>query len=121
MTRDMDLVRLILLRSAEKPDPKPSRNTTFDGYDCETVGYHICLLCQANFLDGFVPRLTNAHSYRHCMIGNLTWEGNEFLDAAKNDSLWNKAKRLVADKGAELTVDALKAALKIVVTSQLSQ
>ncbi len=39
--------------------------------------------------------------------GNLTWAGQEFLSAAKDDSLWTKAKETVLKPGASFTFDRL--------------
>lgn len=112
MKRDMDLVRKILLRSAEKPDGRPSRDVAFEGYSEEMVAYHIHLLCEAGLLDGITPRPTNSGRFRTCLIGNLTWRGNEFVDAAAKETTWEKAKALVASKGLDMTfalaVEALK-------------
>jgi hypothetical protein len=38
----------------------------------------------------------------------LTWDGHEFLDAIRNDTVWNKTKRVIADKGGSIPFDVLK-------------
>lgn len=40
----------------------------------------------------------------------LTWEGHEFLDAAREDTRWNKAKEVAAKTGS-LTFSMLKEVL----------
>jgi hypothetical protein len=45
------------------------------------------------------------------MLKRLTWEGHEFLDKAKNEKVWNKAKSIIKEKGISLSLDALKIAL----------
>jgi hypothetical protein len=45
------------------------------------------------------------------LAGGLTWEGHEFLDAARDDTRWSKAKKLVQEKGGSLMFEALKAVL----------
>jgi hypothetical protein len=42
----------------------------------------------------------------------LTWEGHEFLDATKNETVWNKTKQLIADKGGSISIEVLKALLQ---------
>jgi len=119
MKRDMDLVRMILLASRDKSDPKPLRCYRPDGFDEETIGYNIHLCIQAGLLDGVRIPSGQSGSFKYYGIGNLTWDGHEFIDAAANDTLWRRAKQFVQDKGSELTIDAIKAALKAVAVSQL--
>ena len=42
--------------------------------------------------------------YHRC----LTNEGYNFLDAAKNDTLWNKVKAEIAEKGLSVSLDLLR-------------
>ena len=41
----------------------------------------------------------------------LTWEGHEFLDAARDDTRWNAAKRTVTSTTGGLAFEFLKAVL----------
>jgi len=89
--RDMGLVRDILLYAAEKPNTLVSDELTFGNHSRELVKYHIKILVQAGLLDGEDSWMTDPiHSHR-CGIGNLTWLGNEFVDSAKDSSIWNIA------------------------------
>lgn len=45
------------------------------------------------------------------LIDRLTYAGHEFLDAARQDTLWQKAKQMVLKNAGTLTVEALKIAL----------
>ena len=42
---------------------------------------------------------------------NLTWEGHEFLDAARDESIWEKALGKLNKKGLPITLELLKFAL----------
>ena len=41
----------------------------------------------------------------------LTYEGHEFLDAARSDTLWNQGKRAVMQDTGVLTLEGLKICL----------
>jgi hypothetical protein len=41
----------------------------------------------------------------------LTWQGHDFLDAARSDTLWENAKKLTLEQTGGLSLDLLKAAL----------
>jgi hypothetical protein len=44
-------------------------------------------------------------------IYRLTWEGHEFLDAARDDTRWKRAWTIVREKAGSVTVDVLKQVL----------
>ncbi len=48
-----------------------------------------------------------------------TWQGHEFLDLARNDTNWHKAKSWILDKGQALTLEAMKAVLPAVLNQSL--
>jgi hypothetical protein len=41
----------------------------------------------------------------------LTWEGSEFLDAARSSENWAKAKRIMSEKGGGMVLEAMKSLL----------
>jgi len=41
----------------------------------------------------------------------LTYSGHEFLDAARSDTVWNKAKDMVRKATGTITLEAVKVAL----------
>jgi hypothetical protein len=59
------------------------------------------LLVQAGYIEG-----EEAPDGWHA--STLTWQGHEFLDAARDESRWNKAKKIVMEKGGAITFEMLK-------------
>lgn len=53
------------------------------------------------------------------MPGNLTWEGNEYLNSIKNKSTWNNIKKLISEKGLSISFDVIKDAAKVCVKNSL--
>jgi hypothetical protein len=102
MKRDMDLCREILLRT-EKETP------ILDIPDHPTgeILAHFELLLEAGFLQGQVRR-TGSGEILLASFGKLTWAGHDFLDAARNDGIWNKAKNRILLTGGAWTFDLLK-------------
>jgi hypothetical protein len=112
MKRDMDLVREILIaledRDAElNPDEIPNRSP-------EEVSYHVHLMHEAGLVEAWTSKTFNAPLY--AVANRLTWEGHDFLEAARNESVWRKAKQIVAEKGGGLTFEVLKSLLSKLVT-----
>jgi|TARA_B110000093_G_scaffold133925_1_gene143340 hypothetical protein len=45
------------------------------------------------------------------MPTSLTWQGHEFIEAARNDGIWNKAKDIMLKKTGGMSLDVLKVLL----------
>lgn len=108
MKRNWDTVREILVMLEEKPDPKvPIQTSAFPPERLEEISYHVRLVLEAGLAQGsmireFVPGPTKFAIFR------LTWEGHEFLDSIRNDTLWNKVKGKLLEAGLNVTVDWIK-------------
>lgn len=94
MKRDLDLIRKLLLKMEEHEHGYAPQRITLDGYTDEQVGFHIYLLGQAGLI--CVADSSSMESGSPSAIPlNLTWAGYEFLDAARDETLWEKAKAKV--------------------------
>jgi hypothetical protein len=115
MKRDFELIRLLLL------DREGDTSVDLSPYSQEQINYHKALLIKAGLAEGPVhyPGSHVTDIPDAVFLLRLTWEGHEFLDKARNDTAWNKAKTLVLEKGLSLTIDALKIALSEYVRMQL--
>ncbi len=112
MKRDIDLVRKLLLYLEEKPDDKVVKDLELEGYSKDDVQYHFILMDQAGLLrcEREVSSSTSDRIIRIYPF-SLTWQGHEFVEAARNDTFWNKAKEIVKLKSGALSVDVVKALL----------
>jgi hypothetical protein len=115
MKRDMELVRQILLEIEEKGPPLGIVDLSIPGHDAEEVSFHVVLLRDAGLVEA--QDLTTMHGF-DVRPRRLTWAGHEFLEAAKNDTVWNKAKEIVKEKGGAIPFEVLKALL-VKLTSSL--
>lgn len=90
MKRDMDLIRKMLL-TIESDEHGFAPEIEIQGYTQEEIGYHAILLGEAGL--AIVADMTCAGSKSpQGMINRLTWAGHEFLDAARENRIWNQAK-----------------------------
>lgn len=48
---------------------------------------------------------------------NLTWEGYEYLDKIRDDSIWKKVKDVAKDKGLPLAIDTVKQIASVIISS----
>ena len=101
MKRDMDLIRQILTEIEAKPFDGNMINLDLeDSAGDQKLRYHVILLREAGLIDAVEP-FPGGDSLQTGPIypTRLTWEGHEFLEAARDDTRWNKAKDTMAKTG----------------------
>ena len=116
MKRDFDLVKKIMLHIEEHD------NLDFDYIDGDQqlVAYHVAILNEANLIHAIsVPALNGTYVLQDTGSTRLTWEGHEFLDAARNPSIWEKAKTKVASAGGAVSFAVITKLLQQLVTETL--
>ncbi len=107
MKRDFELVRQLLLKL------EGEESVDLSSYTQEQLNYHKALIKEAGFAEGIIhyPSTLRTDVPDRAILKRLTWKGHEFLDKAKNDKVWNKAKTIIKEKGVSLSLDALQIAL----------
>lgn len=96
MKRDMDLIRQVLLEMEKQSFEDSGTFLKFDGYSDEEVSYQVMLLDEAGLIQA--QNLSGGSDLVWVPM-RLTWQGHEFLDAARDDTRWNKAKDAMAKAG----------------------
>ena len=101
----MDLLRYLLLH--EETDGKHKIPTH---YTNEQRAYHLELLQDAGFVVAKVHRMNRGGQKVPDLarIERITMAGHDFLEVAKSDTVWNKAKQQISDEGVGWSVDILE-------------
>ena len=111
MKRDMELVRKLLFLAEE--DGKDDE--LCEEYGQDVVAGHVAILLDAKLIDGVVEYDQVGRPFASEIL-RLTWAGHEFLDNARNDTVWNKVtstiKNAATTASFEVLVEMLKAAVK---------
>ncbi len=105
MKRDLDLVRKILINIESNPVFEVSQ-VEIEGHEFEEVAFHLLLLREAGFVDAIVEQ-DETGAICNALASRLTWHGFEFLDLARNDTVWNKSKTFLKDKALTISVSIL--------------
>lgn len=116
MKRDMDLIRKILFYVEENYVPGgPDIDVHIDGY-LDSIIYEHCILMKE---DGLIMRLLDTSSLesKSCKIGNLTSEGFDFLDKIRADTVWNRTKSVIGEKGLPLITGTIKTISTAIITA----
>jgi uncharacterized protein DUF2513 len=108
MKRDMDLIRSILLEIEKIPFDGGWHEVSVEGHSENDILYHVMLLQEAGMI---VAVNLSSHDGTSWLPIRLTWEGHEFLDSARTETIWAKAKARVSSATGSLALAGLKIAL----------
>ena len=106
--RNMDLLRQILLEVEMQAFQRGYYELSIEGYTEEQISYHVQLARDAGLIEAIDLSDMDGTCWRPT---RLTFQGHEFLEAARNPSFWRQAKELVLQKTGTLTIEGLKIAL----------
>jgi hypothetical protein len=123
MTRDMDLIRELLLRLEAFPlrlggivhIPLDDEVLAVPGYDPAQIDYHLSLIREAGFIDDGGVRPAVGLGFRR-----LTWAGHDFLDSVRDPEVWAKTKKGAIAAGG-FTFDLLKDLAKGFLKKQIEE
>ncbi|MCB5725314.1 DUF2513 domain-containing protein [Mitsuokella jalaludinii] len=110
MKRDLDLLRNMLLKmeSLDSSHGTVRLYTFKDLCDDEAVlSLHIHLLLDAGFIEATdIVHLDDAVD--DFLITRITFDGYDYLDSIRNDSIWNEVKQKISSVGGSVSLDIVK-------------
>jgi hypothetical protein len=109
--RDMDLIRQIAFVVEAAIEGVDSEAIVINGYSDAQVAYHCELMNESKLIDT-IDTQTFDSKFSTFHINRLTSKGHDFVDAARNDTLWNKAKSTIASTVGGVTIDVMIRYLK---------
>jgi hypothetical protein len=123
VTRDMDLIRELLLKLESLPiRPGGIAHITPDaeevrvpGYSVEQIDYHLMQMRDAGLIDEGGVRPMIGIGFR-----KLTWSGHDLLDSIRGHENWAKTKN-VAKAAGGFTVDILKELAKGLLKQKIAE
>ena len=117
MKRDMELVRKIMFKIEYDYTGTLLRAPKIDGYDMVTVAEHCRLLHEYGFIDEYKPIGADGAPVITFLVGNLTWEGYDFLEKIREETVWGKTKNVITEKGLPMILDVVKEVSTAIITS----
>ncbi len=90
MKRDMDLVRAILIEMEKWTPGQDGGEIEVQGRTPEEITYHLGLMHEAGLIKAINA---SSHDGEAWLPLKILWDGHEFLDAARSDTVWAKAKQ----------------------------
>lgn len=121
MKRDMELIRKIMFKIEEDYSGTLIRALPIEGYDLVTVAEHCRLMMEYGLIDEYKPIGADGHPVLTFLVGNLTWEGYDFLDKVRQDTVWNKTKDVITKKGLPMIFDVVKQISSTIITAMTEE
>lgn len=117
MTRDMDLIRELLLKLEALPMRRggivlikaEDAEVQVDGYSADQIDYHLALIREAGLIE------TAGGAMKGITFRRLTWDGHDLLDSIRSPEVWAKTKSGALAAGGftmELLADLAKGFIK---------
>lgn len=108
MRRDMDLVRSILMQAELADGPLDAGMIERGEHSEQELYYHIELMAEHGLVEASVQRAWN-NEVIAAAVDALTWDGQDYLDAMRDDRLWAKSKRAIERSVGTTTFEVIKA------------
>ena len=108
MQRDIELIREILHEVEKNDSPTGWMNIQLHTYSKDQISYHVKLLAEAGYLEAIDLSTKDEFDWKPV---SLKWPGHDFLDAARDDTIWIKAKKRLGNKLTSVSFEVLKSLL----------
>ncbi len=109
MKRDLDLIRAILMAVEDSGHDLGSwMDLSIEGKTQLELSYHVQLLHEAGLIEAIDLSTKDG---MHWEPKKLTWSGHEFLDDARNDTTWQRAKKIVGTRIGSASLDVVQGTL----------
>ena len=120
MERSMDIVRDILL-AIEKQHKSPSdilQKIEVKDYSEGDVIYHLELMINADLVRGNIRQFLGP-GLPHYTVHGLTWDGHEFLDSSRSQTIWTKTMDEVRKQGVGLNFKIIQSVMTKYIAASL--
>lgn len=105
MKRDFELIKEILLQIENHHNPRDWIDLFIENFSSTQISYHTKLLSEAGLIEA--KDLSTKDGFSWVPV-SLTWKGHDFLDNARNDTIWKKTLKLVKEKGGSVSFNVFQ-------------
>ena len=118
MKRDLDLVRQLLLQIEGLPAGPPAQYRASEIEDPVLLA-HFELVIASGLVNGKISRSQSSRG-DVISISGLTWEGHEWVEMVRSQSVWNETKSMLLESGGALTYELTKIAAMTILRARLN-
>jgi len=102
--RDLELIRDILFWIESYGPAKAAMDVKIAGRRASDIAYHLKLLRDAQYIEAVDASFLWQAKF---IPTGLTWQGSSFIEAARNDTVWEKTKAQLAGNLNEISLDCI--------------
>lgn len=107
MKREFDLRRKLLIFFEEKSGSEAVQLPAIAGYDERVIKHHLVLMFDAGLLRCEPVRSSTSDRVIYVIPFELTWDGHEFLDKIRDESIWRKIVEHIRASGGSLAFSVI--------------
>ena len=107
MKRDMDLVRSILIAAEKSDGPLDVLKLCESGISARDAAFQVELM-EAHGLIEAACKYSFEHMPTIVKVKSLTWEGYDYLDAIRSDSVWQRSKAAIKEAVGDAPLSVIK-------------
>lgn len=121
MKRDMDLVRYILI-AVENTDGAFDGSQLCEGgaYTLEQIAFHVELMKAHGLLEAEIVYAME-HMPVSVEVQRLTWDGCDYLDAVRSDTVWRRSKEAIKEAVGDAPLSVIKSVCTSLATTLIMQ
>lgn len=109
MRRNWDTIREILAKLEDTtPDQGSIHLSHFPEEKAVEISYHMELLLEAGLVCGKMSEEFGGYGPEDFFIDRLSWQGHEFLDNIRSDTVWSNTKKSFQENSISMTFDLIK-------------
>lgn len=98
MRMNVELLRRILLAAESSPSGILQKAIEVEGYSQGDIDYHSSLIIDAGLAIGTIGEWEDRENPL-VVLHRLTYKGHEFIEAARNEFIWDEALSIMKEKG----------------------
>ena len=118
MKRDWEVIRKILLQIEALPtEDSEFKSDEIQGVDNSVIAFQMRLMLDAKLIEGYCDDAIGTY---YCYATRLTWQGCEFLDAIRKDSVWNEIKRQAKTKTVDLPIGVINSIARVLIENVMN-
>lgn len=107
MQRNLDLVREILILSEDAEEEISALCLSPAKWTKQQIAFHVELMQAYGLLRARTTRNASGEAIQ-CDILGLTWDGYDYLDAIRSETVWKRAKDAIKASIGETTLSVVK-------------
>lgn len=114
MKRNWDTIREILTMLEEREGPVVLRD--FPSERSAEISYNVEIMIEAGLVVGQISKAIGP-GIKDFVLSRLTWDGHDFLDTIRSDSVWQKTKKSFLESGLSMSFELVKSVATDIATT----